>query len=488
MVLVAGLDLGGGGIKACVVDLARGEVLAAAEQPAQTLHPAPGRAEFEPAGWWRSATHAMREAVSRAGRPGSDYGAVTVTSLRQGYVLLDAASEIGPGVVNADRRGAAQLERLADAVGRERLYEVTGHWPAAQLTLPKLLEERHARPGRWDRVKTVLFVHDWVLWRLCGERVSEPSMASAGQLLDIGRRTWATDLLAELGLDPRLLPPLVDAGTTIGRLRADDLGLPLDLPVVVGGGDTQMAATGAGGLADGVVSVVAGTTTPLQASTSQPARDPERHPWVSAHLVPGRWAAETNAGYAGANLGWLADITGSSVADLAEEAAGREAGAAGVTAVVAAAIWSEAAWSSGSPNALLGFEPRHGRAHLARAFIEAHAYAIRSNLEDLERAIGRTSSRVSLMGGAARSPAFTQLVADVTGRAIGQVDSGYPAGRAFAWLASCALEGGADPPVFAGRTVEPDAGEPSAGGRHDEGYRRFLAAGEAVRSTLAGWA
>lgn len=487
MALVAGLDLGGGAVKACVVDIASGEVLAVAEQPTETLHPAPGRAEFDPAGWWLSATHAMREAVSRAGRPGTGYSAVTVTSLRQGYVLLDAESEIGPGVVNADRRGATQLERLADVVGRDRLYEVTGHWSAPQLTLPKLLEEQRATPGRWDRVKTVLFVHDWALWRLCGERVSEPSIASAGQLLDVGQRTWATDLLAELGLDPGLLPHLVDAGTTIGRLRADDLGLPLDLPVVVGGGDTQVAATGAGGLADGVVSVVAGTTTPLQASTSQPARDPDRHPWVSAHLVPGRWAAETNAGYAGASLHWLAGITGSSVADLAEEAAGCEAGAGGVTAVVAAGTWSEAAWSSRYPNALLGFEPRHGRAHLARAFIEAHAYAIRSNLEDLERAIGRTSSRVSLLGGAARSPAFTQLVADVTGRAIGQVDSGYPAGRAFAWLASRALEGGADPPAFAGRTVEPSGGEASGGSVHEEGYLRFLAAGETVRSALAGW-
>ncbi|CAN5436868.1 FGGY-family carbohydrate kinase [soil metagenome] len=487
MALVAGLDLGGGNVKACVVECDTGAVLALAEQATETLHPGPGRAEFDPAGWWLSATQAMRAAVARAGRPGIDYGAVTVTSLRQGYVLLGAESEIGPGVVNADRRGATQLERLAEVVGPERLYEVTGHWSAPQLTLPKLLEEQRATPGRWDRVETILFVHDWAIWRMCGERSSEPSIASAGQLLDVGQRTWATGLLADLGLDPGLLPPLVDAGTTIGRLRADDLGLPLDLPVVVGGGDTQMAAAGAGGLADGAVSVVAGTTTPVQASTSQPAWDPERHPWVSAHLVPGRWAAETNAGYPGLNLDWLAAVTGSSVADLADEAAGCEAGAGGVTAVVAAGTWSEEAWSSRSPNVLVGFEPRHGRAHLARAFIEAHAYAIRSNLEDLERAIGRTSSRVSLLGGAARSPAFTQLVADVTGRAIGQVDSAYPAGRAFAWLASLALEGGADPPVFAGRTVEPSGGEPSGSGVHEEGYLRFLAAGETVRSGLAGW-
>jgi sugar (pentulose or hexulose) kinase len=130
----------------------------------------------------------------------------------------------------------------------------------------------------------------------------------------------------------------------------------------------------------------------------------------------------------------------------------------------------------------VGFDPGHGRADLARAFIEAHAYGIRGNLEDLERAMGTEVSQVCLLGGAARSQAFTQLVADVVGRPIGQAKGPYPAGPAFAWLAARA--GGADiePPAFVGVTVEP-------GGRdlYEEGYMRYVAAGDAVRQTLAGW-
>jgi len=482
MSLVAGLDFGGGAVKACVADVATGDVLAVTEQPSETLHPAPGRAEFEPEVWWRAATAAMRAAVTSVGRPPSDYAVITATSLRQGYVLLDAAAEIGPGVLNSDRRGEAQLERIRETVGGARLYEVTGHWSAPQLTLPKLLEEQRSASHRWSRTETVLFVHDWALWRLCGERVSEPSMASAGQLLDVRARRWATELLDELGLDPGVLPRLVDAGTVVGELCDGDLGLPLGLPVVVGGADTQMAAAGAGGLGDGIVSVVAGTTTPLQVSTPTVPLDPEQHPWISAHLTPARWAVETNAGYTGMNFDWLAAITGLSVADLATEAAASQPGAAGITAVVTARIWSEEAWSHRAPNALVGFDPGHSRADLARAFIEAHAYGIRGNLEDLERAMGTEVSQVCLLGGAARSQAFTQLVADVVGRPIGQAQGPYPAGPAFAWLAARA--GGADiePPVFMGVTVEP-------GGRdlYEEGYMRYVAAGDAVRQKLAGW-
>ena len=153
MPLVAGLDFGGGAVKACVADVDRAEVLAVAQEPTETSFPAPGRAEFDPDAWWRAATVAMRAAVSQAARPPDDYGAVSVTSLRQGYVLLDDDGELGAGVVNADRRGADHLGQVRETIGRERLYEITGHWSAPQLTLPKLLEEQRSgragnEPGR----------------------------------------------------------------------------------------------------------------------------------------------------------------------------------------------------------------------------------------------------------------------------------------------------------------------------------------------------
>jgi sugar (pentulose or hexulose) kinase len=483
MSLVAGLDFGGGAVKACVADVATGVVLSVAQQATVTSHPAPGRAEFEPDAWWAAASAAMREAVAAAGRPAAEYAAVTVTSLRQGYVLLDEEAEIGCGVVNSDRRGAGQLDRVRDTIGAERLYDVTGHWSAPQLTLPKLLDEQQSSPERWDRTRTVLFVHDWALWRLSGERVSEPSMASAGQLLDVRSRSWASDLLGELGLAVGVLPPLADPASIVGGLRDGGLGLPMGIPVVVGGADTQMAAAGAGGLEPGVVSVVAGTTTPLQASTAEAPTDPLRHPWVSTHLLSDRWAVETNAGYTGMSFDWLASLTGRSVAELADEAAQSEPGAAGISAVVAARSWNEEAWSNRAPNALVGFEPRHRLADVAQAFLEAHAYGIRGNLEDLERGMGESLGQVCLLGGAARSRAFVQLVADVTARSISHVDSTYPAGRAFAWLAARAAGTDTPPPTFSGETVEPQLSD-----RYEEGYLRYAEAGDAVQRELTGWA
>lgn len=483
MSVVAGLDFGGGAVKACVADVDSGDVLSVAQRATTTLYPAPGRAEFEPDQWWQAGAEAMREAVGACGQSPAEFVAITATSLRQGYVLLDGEAEVGRGVVNSDRRGAEELDRVREVIGKGRLYDITGHWSAPQLTLPKLLSEQRSSSDRWRRTETVLFVHDWVLWRLSGERASEPSMASAGQMLDIKARTWATDLLSELGIDIAVLPPLRDAGSVIGELRDAALGLPLGIPVLIGGGDTQVAACGAGGLGRGIVSIVAGTTTPLMVSTDKIPNDRLRHPWVSAHLLPGRWAVETNAGYTGMSFDWLASLTGRDAVELAAEAATSEPGAAGISAVVAARSWTEEAWSDRAPNALIGFEPGHRRADVARAFLEAHAYAIRGNLEDLERALGAALDQVCLLGGAGRSRDFAQLVADVTARPIRQADQGYPAGRAFAWLAARAVVPGTQPPALAGTTVDPRNSD-----RYEEGYARYVEAGDAVLANLAGWA
>jgi len=84
---------------------------------------------------------------------------------------------------------------------------------------------------------------------LCGERVADPATASSTMLLDLASRTWATDLVADLGLEPRQLGAIAPAHTPVGALRPDvaaALGLPAGVPVVTGTGDEFGACLGAG--------------------------------------------------------------------------------------------------------------------------------------------------------------------------------------------------------------------------------------------------
>lgn len=488
--LAAGIDLGGSSVKAWVAEVGGAErgaaVVGEAMVPSPTLRPHHHRAELDPSTWWQAARRALGTAVAKAGRPAGDYVGVTATSLRQGFVLTDGVDELGPGLLNSDRRGAGQLDRLRRDIGVVELYRTTGHWPAPELTLPKLLHLAATDP-RWAATRRVLFVHDWALWRLSGTESTEVSFASAGQMADVGRRCWAADVLDGLGLGTDRLAPLVEAGTVVGRLTDPDLGLPVGLPVVAGGGDTQMAAMGAGGLDDGVVTVVAGSSTPVQASVATPPHDPRRHPWVSTHLAPERWAVETNAGYPGTMLGWLATRSRCGPGALWELAAQSRPGANGVTAVVAAPVWSEEAWATKAPNAVLGITPATTDADLARAFVEAHAFAVRANVADLERVLDRRATTLVVTGGGSHragadpgSAGLPRLVADVLGRDVNVPRAPQPAALAGATLVAraCGLaEGGARPDA-----VVVPAGDPRL---FEEPYQRYLAAHAVLRAHLA---
>jgi xylulokinase len=458
--LVAGLDVGGSSVKAWVAD-ADGRVHAEAVRSLPSLRPAPHRVELAPAVWeatCRGALSTVAESV-----PQAEWLGVTVSTLRQGFVLLDSVGEVlGNGVLNSDRRGGPHAGVLAGT------HALTGHWPAPELTLPKLLAVRAEEPERWAATARVLFLHDWLVARMTGVHATEASYACAGGMADVRRRTWAADLLEDNGIRASLLAPVVEAGAVVGELR-DGWGLPPTLPVVAGCGDTQLAAMGVGGLGDGVLTVVAGSSTPVQAATATPVTDPLDRPWVSTHAARDLWAAEGNAGYPGTFSGWwegLAVGTG-------------ETREHGLVAVTAAPYWSQETWEVKPPVSLLGLRPDTTAADVRAALLQAHAFAVRGNVADLERALGRPASAVVVCGGAAADGRLPALLAEVLGRDVRHATGSSAAAAAGAVLVVRAVGGHAHVPGLP-PTVLPGGDRQ----RWDEPYERWCAAHTALRAVL----
>lgn len=437
------LDVGGSAVKATAhgPDVHRQSIVGY-----PVAHRDPRRAEVDPDALWAAVLRAGAGAVAEAG-PGCI--GVLVCTLRQGFALLDGdGGEIGPLRPNTDRSGAAHAD-VHD--GR---YELTGHWPAPELTLPKLLALREV----WPRVRTLLFWHDWLLYRLGAAPVSGVDYVCGGGMADVAARTWAHDWLGSLGIPASWLPPVTEAGTQVGALApvvAGALGLAGGTPLHAGPGDTQLAAAGCGGLTDSTVTVVAGSSTPVQLALDRPATDdPQRHPWVSTH-ARGLWAAEGNAGYPGTMRAAAVELVG----DVGDEADMVAPGAGGLLALVAAPYWSQQVWQRRPPNALVGWQPGTTRAQLLAAVEEAHGYAVRGNVEDLERVSG---TRLAVL--VAGPDRVAQRIADVLGRPV-RTAAGQDAAGTAAW----ALVTGAPLPS-PGPLIAP------ARDGYDEPYARWHAA------------
>jgi len=410
------LDVGGSAVKATAYGPS-GHAAAGVDYP--VAHPTPDRAEVDPDALWAAVLRAGRDAVAAAG-PGCL--GVCVCTLRQGFALLGAdGTEVGPLRPNTDRSGAAHM---SVHIGR---YGLTGHWPAPELTLPKLLALR----SEWGSVRTLLFWHDWVAHRLGAEPVSGVDYVCGGGMADVAARDWARDWLASLGVPASWLPPVVEAGARIGALAAEPaaaLGLAAGTPLHAGPGDTQLAAAGCGGLAAGTVTVAAGSSTPVQLAADHPATaDPQCHPWVSTHARPDLWAVEGNAGYPGTMRAAALRLLGTPPPDAEVDAVAP--GAAGVLALVAVPHWSERVWARRAPHALVGWQPGTTPAELVAAVEEAHGYAVRGNVEDLERVVGAALD--VLVAGPRR---VAQRVADVLGRPVRTAVAQHAAGAAAWWL------------------------------------------------------
>lgn len=465
--LSAGVDVGGSAIKAWLFDSTSGVVV---ERTCAT--PVVRRPNFivevDPQGLWAAVASALSD-VLVANPTSQSPVALTVTSLRQGFVLLDQSREIGQVVLNSDRRGQNYLSTIRDRIGPAQLYETTGHWLAPELTLPKILYTMDVEPGRWASTRTVLFLHDWLVWRLTGNRVCEASFACGGQLANVETRGWAYEIMAELGIDSSRFPPIVESGEIVGRVTREVArevpGLQAGIPIIAGGADTQMAALGVGGAKDGVITVVSGSSTPVQAATRSPLRDPQRRPWVSTHLESNLWAAETNVGYPGTMMDWFKSVVHNQEISTNEVVS---PGAGGLSAVIAHPHWTEEVWASKAPGAIFGLRETTTPSQIARAFLEAHAFGIRSNVADLSDALTSKVVRIILVGGGAQ--ALSSIIADVLNQPITVFkDLSTPAAFGAAKIIARALGDDATFQISNALTISP-----TSEGSYDEAYERYL--------------
>jgi len=485
--LVLTIDAGGSGVKATVFSAAAGRLAACVRRAYRASFPEPGRAEWDPPSWWRVILEACREAVEQAGAPARDYAGLTATGMRGPFVLVDGeGGHLAPGALVPDRRGAAYLERIERTIGRERLYERTGHWLSSRWGLSKLLWFADAAPGVLARTRHILQLHDWLLLGLCGAAVSEPSSAGMSQLLDIRRRAWAGDMLCELGLDERLLPPLQDAGTPAGGLLAgvaEEVGLLAGTPVHTGGGDTHVSALGTAAVRPGVIAVVAGSTTAIQLTAERVPAGAAQAPLISAHLHPGQYALETNAGETGTIYRWLGELgrsDGSQAGDGAVDELERLASAAPLGArelLVTAARprWGEEAWGRLAPVTLFGVRAEHSLGDLARAAIECATYATAAAVGVLAQCSGGTPVSVRATGGASRSTLWAQTLADVLGREIEVADVAEPCATGGAQLV-CPGDERDWAALVPTRSFAPDPERSARYARHAERYRSVFAA------------
>ncbi|MBB6645695.1 rhamnulokinase [Halobellus ruber] len=144
-----------------------------------------------------------------------------------------------------DPEVTATKEAVFGTVGKRRLFEATG---ISNWTTPNTLWQLHTladrEPDLLERADRLLLMPQLLSTLLGGRPTGEVTIASTTQMVDAATRSWATDLLDELGLPTGLLPDLAESGESLGRVR--DEYAPSSDPALVTPASHDTAAAVAG--------------------------------------------------------------------------------------------------------------------------------------------------------------------------------------------------------------------------------------------------
>ncbi len=418
-----GIDLGTSSVKVVVFDVEGAlKGVGMAEYP--ILTPRLGYAEQDPEQWWRATIIAVREAVEKAGRP--EILGIGFSGQMHGLVLLDQRKDVvRSAIIWADQRSADLLSELKERVGLSLLAQQCGTAPTTGFLIASLYWLQRFETETLERAATFLMPKDFLRFKLTGDLGTDETDAAGSGIFHVGRRMWADDVIARLGL-PRLLFPKVYASAdvvgTLTREAANELGLQQGIPVSAGCADQPAQAVGNGLIDPPMGSVTIGTGGQVFVPLTHPLIDSALRIHTFCHAPQTKWYLLGAMLSAGMALRWLRVILGRekvSYEELVLLASEVEPGSEGLFFLPYLVGERSPLMDPKAKAGFIGLALRHGPGHLVRALLEGVAFALRQ-IVDTMVATGADLTKLVASGNGLANPIWRQIIADILNRPLCQ--------------------------------------------------------------------
>lgn len=467
---ILAIDLGTSGPKVTLVTV-EGEVIAYERESTELYLLPGGGAEQDPADWVAAIRRAARRLLARQPDWAKSIVAIGCTSQWAGTVAVD---QQGRPLMNAliwmDARGAPFVEEVCrgplkvSGYGVDRLLtwlRLSGGVPglSGKDPIAHILYIKEEHPEVYRQAYKFLEPLDYVNMYLTGQFAASFHSITVHWLTDnrdIERVCYDPRLLKMTTVDQDKLPDLKQGTHILGSIRpevATDLGLRLDVQVIMGAPDLHAAAIGSGAVNDYAGNLYIGTSSWITCHVPFKKLDMQHMIGSFPSAVPGRYLLLNEQEMAGACLDYLRDnilcpdevlegrgteaLTYDALEQMALEA---PAGSHGLIFMP----WLNGERTPVDDHLLRGgfynLSLHHKRPHLVRAVLEGVAYNTRWLLSYVEKFTRRPLESLRFSGGGARSDLWCQILADVLKRPVRQIaDPIQATSRGAALLASVAL-------------------------------------------------
>ena len=432
-----GVDVGTTSIKVAIID-EQARVLGMSSSSYRLITPNQDYAQIDTEDMWRAYLKCIRLLQEGKNIDMSRVAGISISSLCPGLAALGENGEVlTDPIIYSDRRSTEEAEMILEAVGREKLFEITANTAmAGAMSGTSMLWIKRNLPEVYEKTKYFGHVNTRLAQRMSGNFAIDYSNASYTDLFETtGGFQWSEVLCEKIGIDMEKLPPLHASTDVVGGLIHPDLirmGIPRDTPVIIGGGDTACATLAAGVTKAGQVCESVGTTNVLTICVDQPKFDKG---FINrCHVVEGTWIYQGALSHTGASYQWFRDNFCQDLVDRAvgtdktafqfmnEEADMAEPGSGGLVFLPYMLGERSPIWDPYARGVFFGISLQTTRKEMNRAVMEGCGYGLRQLSEIAERVTGREIKEFTSIGGGAKSETWAQIKADITGKDIKILD------------------------------------------------------------------
>ena len=422
-----GLDVGTTGTKAVVFDL-EGNIKGYGFHEYDVICEKPGWAEQDPERVWELTKLVIRQAVKESGI--SDIRALSLSV--QGDAVIPVDRSIKPlhnTLLGMDYRGVRQSEECSKLIGDRELFDLTGMRPHPINSLIKILWFKDNTPEVYKKTFKFMTYADFILGRLGAEPVIDNTMASRTMAFDLAGKKWSGDILGRVGVDENLLSKAVPSGEVVGEIDAvlaEELGIKKGMLLVTGGHDQTCAALGAGVVEENIAIDSHGTAEVVSTAFNRPMVNDSMYNGFYpcyCHVKKDMYFTFSLNHIGGILFKWYRDNLGYAEVKEAEELGTgayqlmEEKAPVGPSPILVLPHFN----GSGTPwcdldskGAILGLTMATTRHDIVKGILDSLTYELRINIETMKKA-GIRIDELRSVGGAAKSPIWLQIKADITG-------------------------------------------------------------------------
>ncbi len=400
-----------------------GKARAVAQREFKQYYPQPGWVEHDPLEIWEAQEETAREAMHRAGVHCEDIEALGITNQRETTVVWNrkTGKPIHNAIVWQDRRTADICDRLK-ADGTESLFrEKTGLRLDPYFSGTKIrwlldhIDGARAQAERGDLAFGT--VDSWLLWKLTNGKLhaTDVSNASRTLLFNIHTLDWDDELLELLDIPRSMMPEVRSSSEVYGKV--DKYLCTPGCRIAGIAGDQQAALFGQACFKTGAAKNTYGTGCFLLMNTGGKPVDSRNKLLTTVAWKRGgevNYALEGSVFVGGAVVQWLRDELGliNSASEI-EGLAAQVPDTGGVYFVPAFAGLGAPHWDPQARGTITGLTRGSGKAHLARAALEAMCFQSLEVLKAMERDCGNPMDALRVDGGACANNLLMQIQADL---------------------------------------------------------------------------